>query len=251
MGREIKRVPLDFDWPLDKVWQGFLLPERFHEDPCPDCCHGLTPARAWVEQMADLLLMLDDDVRDQERGRETHPYFESLPKPYGNERDRPTAFRAIRPSADIRELGTGLAGREGSVFGHDACDRWSTANKIIAAAGLDPDVWGICQRCCGHASIERYAGQRDEAESWRSTGPPEGEGWQLWETVSEGSPISPVFATGEELAGWMASPAYTWGASSPLTIEQATAFVKAGWATSLVFDSDHGLRPGEAIYADD
>ena len=32
-------------------------------------------------------------------------------------------------------------------------------------------------------------------------------GWQMYETVSEGSPISPIFRTKEELADWLASPA--------------------------------------------
>ena len=32
--------------------------------------------------------------------------------------------------------------------------------------------------------------------------PPQGEGYQLWETTSEGSPVSPVFATLDELCEW-------------------------------------------------
>lgn len=32
--------------------------------------------------------------------------------------------------------------------------------------------------------------------------PPKGDGYQLWETTSEGSPISPVFATLDELCSW-------------------------------------------------
>lgn len=32
--------------------------------------------------------------------------------------------------------------------------------------------------------------------------PPMGDGYQLWETTTEGSPISPVFVTLEELAEW-------------------------------------------------
>lgn len=32
--------------------------------------------------------------------------------------------------------------------------------------------------------------------------PPEGDGYQLWETTSEGSPASPVFESAEELAEW-------------------------------------------------
>ncbi len=34
---------------------------------------------------------------------------------------------------------------------------------------------------------------------------PRGEGWQLWQTVSDG-PTSPVFATADELIEWMCQP---------------------------------------------
>ncbi|MFC7794639.1 hypothetical protein [Streptomyces cinereoruber] len=40
MSREVRRVPLDFDWPLHKVWDGYLCPDRFDEIPCPDCKNG-------------------------------------------------------------------------------------------------------------------------------------------------------------------------------------------------------------------
>jgi hypothetical protein len=39
--------------------------------------------------------------------------------------------------------------------------------------------------------------------------PPEGEGFQLWETTSEGSPVSPVFESLEELCEWCADNATT------------------------------------------
>ena len=191
MGRELKRVPVDFDWPMHTVWKGFLMPDRLHETPCPDCdSRGTTTARQWVEQIAYLLLMLDDDLNDQARGRQMHPYF------------RDTGSRAwnVRPSADIAEFGTGLAGREGSFLGHDSIDSWRATEKVIAAAGLDPDTWGYCRTCKGHGSTETYPGQRAEAEAWEMTEPPTGDGWQIWETVSEGSPITPVFATAEALA---------------------------------------------------
>lgn len=35
MGREVKRVPLDFDYPLNKVWYGYLI--RFCCDDCDSC----------------------------------------------------------------------------------------------------------------------------------------------------------------------------------------------------------------------
>jgi hypothetical protein len=39
--------------------------------------------------------------------------------------------------------------------------------------------------------------------------PPRGEGYQMWETTSEGSPQSPVFKTLDELAEWCAKNAST------------------------------------------
>ena len=41
--------------------------------------------------------------------------------------------------------------------------------------------------------------------------PPAGEGYQLWETTSEGSPVSPVFATLDELCQWCEKEATVFG----------------------------------------
>ena len=39
MGRELKRVPLDFDWPLHKIWYGYLINQCFDGNDCDDCKH--------------------------------------------------------------------------------------------------------------------------------------------------------------------------------------------------------------------
>jgi hypothetical protein len=49
------------------------------------------------------------------------------------------------------------------------------------------------------------------SEAWKETEPPVGEGFQLWETTSEGSPTSPVFSTIEALCDWCAVNATTFG----------------------------------------
>ena len=41
--------------------------------------------------------------------------------------------------------------------------------------------------------------------------PPEGEGYQLWETTTEGSPLSPVFSSLEELCTWAEHNATLYG----------------------------------------
>jgi hypothetical protein len=54
---------------------------------------------------------------------------------------------------------------------------------------------------------EGYLRPNNAPKYWRPTEPPSGEGYQLWEIVSEGSPVSPVFALPEELAQWCAKNA--------------------------------------------
>lgn len=66
-------------------------------------------------------------------------------------------------------------------------------------------------------------------------------GWQLYETVSEGSPLSPVFATKDELAAWMSSPAAGRHRVSPAV---AARFVAEGWAPSFVSTPQTGLVSG-------
>ena len=73
--------------------------------------------------------------------------------------------------------------------------------------------------------------------------PPTGEGWQVWETVSEGSPISPVFATPEELARHMTLT--RWGADRGTSYEAWLAFITGpGWAPSMVCSAEHGVQTG-------
>jgi hypothetical protein len=67
----------------------------------------------------------------------------------------------------------------------------------------------------------------EEYEAWRPTDPPEGEGWQLWETTSEGSPVSPVFGSAVELANWCADNA-TWFADFRWTADQWLQSITAG-----------------------
>lgn len=70
-----------------------------------------------------------------------------------------------------------------------------------------------CPHCKGEGIIfinEEIEKLHDE---WERVDPPDGDGYQLWETTSEGSPASPVFATLEELCEWCADNATTIGSS--------------------------------------
>lgn len=176
--RIVNRVPLDFDAPIKKTWIGYLSPE-WRSCPSDDCDNGYTIAASWLGNITHLILML---AEAPERG--LHPWLQELPL----HPDKP-------PKENIRELTSGLSGRKPSFMGHDGSDRYQATKSIIKAAGL-PEDWGTCPVCKGHAIHPDDIGPSEEWE------PPEGDGWQLWETTSYGRPISPVFSTAEELAAW-------------------------------------------------
>ena len=136
MGREIKRVALDFDWPIGTIWPGFMGGV---------CSEEIRYA-----------------VREHDEDKDMCP--------------------------QCRHFGR-LAGLE-----------FTTYNCPVSAVQ-----------------------------------PPAGDGWQLWETVSEGSPISPVFTTAEGLVDFMSQPAEDgrdgWAQGYDRAV--AEAWVKDhGWAPS-------------------
>lgn len=290
MGREVKRVPLAFDWPLNEVWSGYLSPDKFAPVPCSACdgqgwspdarrlydvwygrvpfkpedngCLPLRPdtpavrafaerniaqapefygtgeiaivreacrlAALWNGQWRHHLSQVDVDAL-LEAGR-LRDFTHRWTRADGWQPREP----AVRPTAaQVNEWSL-------RSFGHDSCNAWA----VIDARCDRYRASKLCGTCAGEGSFEAYPGQRAEAEAWEETEPPEGDGWQLWQTVSEGSPISPVFGSAEELARWMASPAYTWGAADGrLSYAAALNFVRAGWAPTAIGTAE-GLVSG-------
>lgn len=249
MGRELRRVPLDFDWPIGEVWHGYLMPDQLTEDACPDCKNGYSPhaqhlfdlwyGRAPFDPTSTGSTPLQPDtpaVREfAERNVVNAPWF------YG------TGEPAIRREAQrLADLFNGAWGHHLAQDDVDALvaagrlidfthtwspeERWQPIDPPVTPTAAQVNEWSLrgmghdsinasvvisarcaregfdveCPRCEGHASTEAYPGQRAEAEAWEPTDPPEGEGYQLWETTSEGSPKSPVFATLDELCTYAA-----------------------------------------------
>lgn len=259
MGREIRRVPLDFDWPLNKVWRGFINP---HYKVCPQealglCRSGSTPASLWVDAVARLIALLgteavEEPSADRLRKRGMifpHPYLEewrqaprrclpqearekirSIDDPMESRREMVRQLQAHPPvlmpfTGDLRSFVEGLAGKKhepgflGPGLGYDVY------RALLKAAGIDPDGdWGKCPVCKGEgidpANQAAY-------EAWRPEDPPAGDGWQLWETVSEGSPISPAFPCRAEFVDYLTGEGYSRGS--------AEAFCDSGYAPSGVF----------------
>lgn len=204
MGREVRRVPLDFDWPLEQLWQGYLTPDRLRGATCATCAGtGSSHELEWLNKVAYILAGLADDHTDAERGRPMHPWLTPLREiSYGD--------RSQRPGPRFAEFVDGLVrGSEGDLRGILGRNVYRMSTALREAAGL-PEQWGWCPDCAGQGATEVYPGQFAEAEAWEPTDPPEGEGWQLWSTTTEGHPMTPVFASPEELADHCAAENVSW-----------------------------------------
>lgn len=221
MGRELKRVPLDFNWPFNKIWQGYINP---HYKFCPDCSEhdyygkptrgtGTTVARRYVHELVRLLMLAGGDGYDSQfperikRRNFPHPWL----------KETPLLSDLPPPDAELTQLTDGLAERKcDGPLGYDSIATWVAERNIIKAAGLDEKTWGICPTCKGDAIDPKV---KEAYEAWKPTDPPEGPGFQLWENTSEGSPQTPVFATIEELCEY-ASKHCTTFADNKVSAEQ-------------------------------
>jgi Lhr-like helicase len=100
-------------------------------------------------------------------------------------------------------------------------------------------------------SFEEWTGERPEAEDYM---PDWAEGerthWQMYEDTTEGTPISPVFATAEELAQWLADTGASAFADMTATYEQWLATCLDGWAPSAVYSPETGVTSGVAGLSD-
>jgi uncharacterized membrane-anchored protein len=68
----------------------------------------------------------------------------------------------------------------------------------------------------------------------------------MYETTSEGTPLSPAFATAEELAAWLADNGASAFAGQTATYEQWLATCRSGSAPSMVLDVG-GMQSGVAF----
>lgn len=292
MGREIKRVPLDFDWPYDTVWEGYLTPEKFHEDNCPAGCEGghswqytrlndlwygkapfdpaMTGSTPWTADSPVIRARAQRSISQDpyyygtgetaviRHSRYLANLFNKSWSNHLSQQDVDALVEGGRLWDFTRrvEPGKGWVDRETPMhptaaqvnewditgFGHDAINAWTVIKARCERYGTPT----TCPTCKGHGSMERYEGQREERDAWEPTEPPTGEGWQLWQTVSEGSPISLVYDNPEDLARWMASPNYRWGAhkGTGLSYEAALNFVMDGWAPSFIANASTGVVDG-------
>lgn len=95
----------------------------------------------------------------------------------------------------------------------------------------------------------QWGGKRPDPDNYMPEWPEaERTHYQMYETCTEGSPISPVCASPEELARWLADNGASASGRLTATYEQWLGMILGpGWAPTLVRD-ENGLRSGvEAV----
>jgi len=118
-------------------------------------------------------------------------------------------------------------------------------------------------------TFEDEEGPRPTPETYRPYSEEEATWFQLFQTVSEGSPVSPPFATLDELATYLAEKGDFWDQSRAIEDfagsgrldpdnlpktgwgqQRAEAFCKAGWAPSMMVRGGEILtNPGDMVSA--
>lgn len=228
MGREIKRVPLDFNWPLGEKWEGYV-PPRDGKGECRSC------------------LVEGRSTGYSRLGRGFYALGTYAPLMASHSRDLTKADRkfmmALEKSTQVKRHRS----KDPFIFGGDLVDNRRLSYRLmkhLARSLKLPFSLFFCPDCKGDGRVVEDTAQHKLHKKFRRKGPPEGEGWQVWETVSEGSPITPVFPTAEELVEHLCTVGTVWdqknaqdfpyeGLRLP-TREQAEAFVKSGWVPSMV-----------------
>lgn len=277
MGREVRRVPIDFDWPIGTDWIGFRSPYSRYSRPCAECqrtgysreakrfhdqwygnvefdpvTYGSEPLAAThpaIRAIAECnvdgspdyynLPQLGRDRAIAEEIARLHGYWRTQ---WGHQLKQADvdALVAAERLHDMTHIWTAGEGWKPQVpapvvtpamvndwgmrgMGHDSINSWICIRARCEREGVPT----TCSACAGSGTIWETAWHKYLDEQWKPIPPPEGPGWQLWQTVSDGAPVSPVFAESEELVAWMVKEA-------GYTEEGSRAFVRAGWAPSMV-----------------
>jgi len=255
MGRLLKRVKMDFDWPLNEVWEGYVNPHYKGID-CPHCEGGYSREYKALEALwyahlgggfrpemrGSTPFMPDDEVvvtfvtkwlaRDglheqwmiEAEARRRCDLWNGAWSHHLNEGDVAALVargrlgdlvETVLGEGDVWMLAPGAVmptAREVNVwslggFGHDSINSY-----VVICAELERLGQPVtCGHCNGEGDVWLSAEDRRIWDEWEPVEPPVGDGFQLWENTSEGSPVSPVFGSLDELCGWCEDYETTFG----------------------------------------
>lgn len=232
MGRMVKMVPKDFDWPMGLVWEGYLNPYYKFVKQCSFCSGS--GYNEETNKIRDLWYNFDDR-ENAWRNNITQDEVDALAK---SGRLIDFTHRFVRGQGWVKKkpeqipLAKDVNVWAKSGVGHDVVNMSICVETRARRLG----VYGLCEHCNGDGNIWLDPKYENLCDEWEPTEPPSGNYYQMWEDVSEGSPMSPVFETPELLASWLASNGASAFGSQTATYEEWLAMiVDSGYAVCGVF----------------
>ena len=294
MGRELKRVALDFEWPLRKPYEGYI--NTFNTAVGCEHCNGNGYSKRgkelhdqWYGYSAfkpddngNVPFTIDNPTIVAFASR--NGAVECYKTQFGYDKETAIAYEVNRLTnrwnsmlihhlndTDIAALiaedrlmdfthtwgnETGWVKKDPQVIptakqvnewslggmGHDGLNEGIVIRAKCEAEGTPY----LCEHCGGDGELWPSKEDKDLYDKWESVDPPKGEGYQMWETVSEGSPISPVFTTAEDLAAYLVISST--GVDVGTTYAQWLKFIKSegGTSCSLAFKNGEVLTGVES-----
>lgn len=120
---------------------------------------------------------------------------------------------------------------------------------ISLRQGIEEDRQEFADRVANYGeedAIGYFGGPIDPAEYMPTWTADVAVGWQMYENTSEGTPISPVFESPEELARWLADTSASAFGNMTASYEQWLTTIRRGWAPS-GFATGGVFSPGVAL----
>ena len=238
MGREIKRIALDFDYPINKmIWKGYHNPYRGLK--C-ECCDGSGYSKEYKElqdkwyyegwrnnlDQDDVQVLLDNErLWDFTRVplNDEHRAIIKQKMADGGNSCLPFDNGYVPTAKEVNEWS--LKG-----FGHDSSNAWHCISAKLKKLGLPT----CCDVCNGDGCVWPSDEYKELHDNFTDIEPPAGEGYQLWATTTEGTPMSPVFSEPEQLATWLyENKASSFGSSTCSYEEWLRFIVGPGWCVSM------------------
>lgn len=235
--RTVKRVPMNFHWPIGKVWRGYQNPVSGPIE-CEQC-HGT----GWNEATNEIFNAFhrgnsrEDITQDEVKALVDYHYLIGFTHVFSNQTGwkqkvwGTNGFWCPKCHASVPQ--SGVVDHTSSfctecdrdmvlLSGDDIRLQIPTAEEVNRRSKIDPmqlvdvfipliltrtrarrlGVYGWCESCHGRGGSRLPRKQKKSYNSWRECEPPVGTGWQLWEEGNVGGPMSRVFDSAESLAVW-------------------------------------------------
>jgi hypothetical protein len=200
MGREVRRVPKDFNWLMGKIWEGYIRPP----DGLRQCgsCEG--SGYNTLGQAISTMLRSDSKLQASDQ-----IVFQALASAMG------------RPPQKDAYQGLFFSG----------IDQGAVAFDLMLHLGKSlhlPTHAFHCDECRARGSVVYDLDLHAISNMWVPVEPPTGTGWQLWET--DRYPITPVCKSAKGLIKILVT-AGTYGTrpGEPMTQKEAETLVRVGW----------------------